>query len=306
MKAVLTAAQASELDRMYIEDIGFDSMLLMENAGRSVAQFINTLDDVGSNVAIVCGKGNNGGDGFVTARHLRDMAYNVTVVFIGDIEEFTEDSQYFFEIISEVQEGILIFQYLNTDQLSEIISTQDIIIDAILGTGTKGELRQPYDEIVMAMNDAPGIKIAIDIPTGMNPDTGGGGIIFKALYTVALGSYKRGYFYGRGLDNRGLLHYGYLGMQKVPDTIENPWVLYELDEMMSIRPSKKRSVNKYSAGGPVIVAGSDRLPRFRIPCISGCIHFRFRIADTVYIGKRRFSHLNQDSGSRCPRVFCEF
>ena len=260
MKAVLTAAQASELDRMYIEDIGFDSMLLMENAGRSVAQFINTLDDVGSNVAIVCGKGNNGGDGFVTARHLRDMAYNVTVVFIGDIEEFTEDSQYFFEIISEVQEGILIFQYLNTDQLSEIISTQDIIIDAILGTGTKGELRQPYDEIVMAMNDAPGIKIAIDIPTGMNPDTGGGGIIFKALYTVALGSYKRGYFYGRGLDNRGLLHYGYLGMQKVPDTIENPWVLYELDEMMSIRPSKKRSVNKYSAGGPVIVAGSDRYP----------------------------------------------
>jgi NAD(P)H-hydrate epimerase len=251
MKAVLTAAQASELDRSYIEDIGFDSMLLMENAGRSVAEFINSLDDVGMNVAIVCGKGNNGGDGFVVARHLRDMRYNVTVVFIGEIEDYTEDSQYFFEIISELQEGILIFQYLNTDQLSEIVGSQDVIVDAILGTGTKGELRQPYDEIVMAMNDAAGIKIAIDIPTGLNPDTGGGGIIFNANYTVALGAYKRGYFYGKGLDNRGILHYGYIGIQNIPSQIENPWGLYELNEMMSIRPNKKRSVNKYSAGGPV-------------------------------------------------------
>lgn len=260
MKAVLTAAQASELDRSYIEDVGFDSMLLMENAGRSVAQFINSLDDAGMNVVIVCGKGNNGGDGFVAARHLRDMRFNVTVVFIGETDDFTEDSQYFFEIISELQGGILIFQYLNTEQLNDILSSQDIIVDAILGTGTKGELRHPYDEIVMAMNDAAGIKIAIDIPTGLNPDTGGGGIIFNANYTVALGAYKRGYFYGKGLDNRGMLNYGYIGIQNIPEQIESPWTLYELNEMMSIRPNKKRSVNKYSAGGPVLVAGSDRYP----------------------------------------------
>ncbi|MBK7866289.1 MAG: NAD(P)H-hydrate epimerase [Ignavibacteriales bacterium] len=260
MKLVLTAAEASEQDRVFIEDIGFDSRILMENAGRSVAQFIESLEGEEKNVAIVCGKGNNGGDGFVTARHLRDMGWNVTVIFIGEPEDFTEDSQYFFDIISELQDGILIFQYLNIDQLTDIISTQDVLVDAILGTGSKGELQQPYDEIIMAMNGTFATRVAIDIPTGLNPDTGTGGIIFNALYTVALGSYKRGYYYGKGIDNRGLIEYGYIGAKNSTLETEAGWKLYELNDVSSILLSRRRSVNKYTAGGPVMVAGSNRYP----------------------------------------------
>lgn len=260
MKLVLTAAQATEMDRIFIEDIGFDSRILMENAGRSVAQFIESLDVENKTVAIVCGKGNNGGDGFVAARHLRDMGWNVTVIFIGEPEEFTEDSQYFFEIISELQEGILIFQYLNIEQLNNIIGSQEIIVDAILGTGSKGELKQPYDEIVMAMNETIATRVAIDIPTGLNPDTGMGGIIFNAHYTIALGSFKRGYYYSKGIDNRGVVEYGYIGVRDSENEVNATWMLYELNDVKSIIPNRKRSVNKYSIGGPVIVAGSNRYP----------------------------------------------
>ncbi|GAB1349634.1 hypothetical protein MASR1M107_18480 [Ignavibacteriales bacterium] len=177
MRPVLTANEAREVDRIAIEDFGFDSTLLMENAGRSIATFLDTLQAESKTVTIICGKGNNGGDGFVAARHLRDMNWRVTVVFVDETDEFTEETFYAFELLTAVVRDISIFKYKDVEQLKELLAPSFVILDALLGTGSKGEPRFPYDEIIVTLNEEAGIKVSIDIPSGLDPDTGNGGIV---------------------------------------------------------------------------------------------------------------------------------
>ena len=260
MRLVLNAAEAREADRIAIEDFGFESMILMENAGRSVAAFLETIQAETKTVAIICGKGNNAGDGFVAARHLRDMHWRVTVVFVDDPDEFSEDAGNAFELLTEVAGDISIFQYQSVTQLKELIASSYVIVDALLGTGSKGEPRYPYDEIIVALNELRAVKVAIDIPSGLDPDTGNGGIVFEAHYTVALCTLKKGYFYGKGMDCRGVIDYGYIGIKEDLLELEGNWSLYEMSDVRSVVPAKKRTINKYTSGGPVIVAGSNRYP----------------------------------------------
>jgi len=260
MIMLFTSEQAKEADQIAKEDFGFESLILMENAGRSVAASLETLQPEHKSVAIICGKGNNGGDGFVAARHLRDQGWIVTVVFVGEPEDFSEDTKYFFDLLTEVPQGIAIFQYKDPEQLKELVSGSLIIVDALLGTGTKGELRYPYDEIVITLNDERGVKVAIDIPSGLDPDTGTGGIVFRAHQTIAMCTYKKGYFYGKGIDNKGTLDYGHIGVRDQDLGLESDWLLYEPTDVRGVIPFRKKTINKYSAGGPVIVAGSNRYP----------------------------------------------
>ncbi|GJQ32407.1 MAG: bifunctional NAD(P)H-hydrate repair enzyme [Ignavibacteriaceae bacterium] len=260
MELIYTAEEARYADIEAIEGLGFDSLILMENAGRSIAAVLEALEPEHRSVAIICGKGNNGGDGFAAARHLRDRNWQVTVVFVGEPEEFSEDSKYFFDILARIPKNIAIFQYKDPDQLRELTGSSLVIIDALVGTGTKGELRYPYDEIVITLNEERGVKIAVDIPSGLDPDTGMGGIVFNAHQTVALCTYKRGFFYGKGIDNKGQLEYGYIGVKDTDLDLESNWFLYEISDVRGIIPYKKKTINKYSAGGPVIVAGSNRYP----------------------------------------------
>lgn len=260
MRPVLTANEAREVDRIAIEDFGFDSTLLMENAGRSIATFLDTLQAESKTVTIICGKGNNGGDGFVAARHLRDMNWRVTVVFVDETDEFTEETFYAFELLTAVVRDISIFKYKDVEQLKELLAPSFVILDALLGTGSKGEPRFPYDEIIVTLNEEAGIKVSIDIPSGLDPDTGNGGIVFRADYTVALCTLKRGYFYGKGMESRGMIDAGYIGFHADSLELDENWKLYELSDVRSVIPSKSRTINKYSCGGPVVIAGSNRYP----------------------------------------------
>ncbi len=100
MIEVYSAKQAAEIDSIAIEERGFERTILMENAGRSVAEAIFNLDIERRSAAVICGKGHNGGDGIVAARHLRENGWEVLVVFIEDPEDFAPDTKYFFDLLS--------------------------------------------------------------------------------------------------------------------------------------------------------------------------------------------------------------
>src|SRR3989344_3576212 len=140
--------------------------VLMENAGKAVYQAIKQRFDLkDKKILVVCYHGNNGGDGFVTARHLCDEA-EINVLFIGDEENLKNGALLNFKKI-ENNEKIQILDLEAVD-----FSDYDIIIDAIFGTGIRGEIKDPLATLITNLNKAKAFKVSVDIPSGVNPDTG--------------------------------------------------------------------------------------------------------------------------------------
>jgi len=150
--------------------LGFSRKFMMENAGASaVRRLIEKTDDISSKkVLVFAGLGNNGGDGFVIARHLAGYGVNVVVVLLGNSEKIkTEESRWNWQILQKMKSIKLITgEKLNYD------SDADIIVDSILGTGISGDIREPYASAIQFINSSNAFKLAVDVPSGLNPDTG--------------------------------------------------------------------------------------------------------------------------------------
>lgn len=172
----LTCQEIRELDILAIEHVGIPGIVLMENAARAVAQCIYhaLLDPPRSEVLFLCGPGNNGGDGFVAARHLRNGGVKVAVVLAAPREKHRGDAALNLAIY-ERMEGTL-FNATDEKQRKEInarIGSSDVIVDALLGTGSTGAPRGIIAELIKSANAAPRARrVAVDIPTGLNADTG--------------------------------------------------------------------------------------------------------------------------------------
>ena len=160
------------------EWLGVDRILLMENAGSSVArtvyQWLGGL--AGKKIVVVCGTGNNGGDGFAAARHMASLGARVTVILLGDRERIrTPEARRNFETIMKMRETI---EFKNVKSLEDLenargdVMEAEAIIDAIFGTGIRGEIREPWRSMINLINSAKGLRVAVDIPSGVNPDTG--------------------------------------------------------------------------------------------------------------------------------------
>lgn len=163
---VLTREQVREVDRIAIEELGMSGLVLMENAGRGV---VDRLCETSwpERVFIACGKGNNAGDGFVIARQLDLLDIDVCVITVGDVRQLKGDAAVNFELLSQTRVRI-------TDRIDVLpgVQDEDWILDALLGTGAHGQPRPPYDEAILAINAAAGRKLAIDIPSGLDADSG--------------------------------------------------------------------------------------------------------------------------------------
>jgi len=157
------------------DSCGISKVTLMGNAGMGIYKIIKErfTELNGKRILIISHHGNNGGDGFVAARLLSEEA-ETDLLFIGDEARFKEEARINFKMI-ENNDRIQIL--IDPDQID--FDDYDIIIDAILGTGTQGELKEPIRSIIDLINDSKAYKIAVDIPTGLNPDTGE--IIDKAV-----------------------------------------------------------------------------------------------------------------------------
>ncbi|MGB9727189.1 MAG: NAD(P)H-hydrate dehydratase [Nitrososphaeria archaeon] len=177
--------------------LGLPRLLLMENAGACVADFIIRNYGVNfRNVLFVCGTGNNGGDGFVAARHLRNSFFNVKVILLGKPSEIkSEEAKVNWLLIEKMDdvEKFFLTDTSLTNILNSLLEECDIIVDAILGTGVKGTLRDPIKSVVEAINLSGKPVIAVDIPTGLNPSTGEvQGEAIKASHTITFHKMKVG------------------------------------------------------------------------------------------------------------------
>ncbi len=171
--------------------MGFLKKFMMENAGAAaVKNLVNKFNDISKkNVVILVGLGNNGGDGLVMARHLSGYGVKVTVILLGNSDKIkTEESQWNWKLLEKMPSVNLIS---GTNPNFNI--KPDIIIDGILGTGISGEIREPYASAINFINSSNAFKFAIDVPSGLDPNSGNtANIVAKADLTVTFHKLKKG------------------------------------------------------------------------------------------------------------------
>ena len=170
----LSRQQVREVDRRAIEDWTVPGVVLMENAGRGATDaIVGLLGAVASKrIAIVAGSGNNGGDGFVIARHLDLRGANVTLFLVGRREKMTPDAKVNFAILEKLDFDIRDCAAEGMGPLADELGQCDLVVDAVGGTGISGPLRGDAAAAVEQINAAGKPVVAIDIPTGLDCDTG--------------------------------------------------------------------------------------------------------------------------------------
>lgn len=197
----ITREQARELDRVAGERYAIPTLLLMENAGAFAAQWIRQRHRGGS-IAILCGKGNNGGDGFVIARHLYNYGLPVDIFFMGQVAEVkpSSDAGVNLEILRRM--GLCPQQVLDAEALQSLrprIEGAETLVDAIFGTGLQGNIREPMLSIMAQIASWHKNIIAIDIPSGLDANSGEVlGVALAASATITFCRAKQGFFRGQG------------------------------------------------------------------------------------------------------------
>ena len=200
-----TAKQARRIDEKSIEEYGIPSIILMERAGRAVAEealsYANSLRRVKNRaeVTIFCGKGNNSGDGMVCARYLASAGLVVRVYLLCSKEELKGDA--FFNMAALNKRKIRFNEIINRREFNRLKRPlkADIIIDAIFGTGFHGRPDDFYGRVIRGINASPGHKISIDVPSGLDATTGlARGAAVSAGLTLTMGFAKTGFYKNDG------------------------------------------------------------------------------------------------------------
>lgn len=231
MKRPFTREEMRDLDRKAMVDYLIPGIILMENAGRNVAgeavsmlrhaHQLQTESIPGTRkVAVLCGKGNNGGDGYVIARHLHNSGVSVKVFVVANISDILKEGD------AAVNLQILLKMKIPVQELPDIAAVKnlakelrgyDVIIDALFGTGLSGEVREPFRTLIDAVNDSRKPIISVDIPSGLDANTGAVlGAAVKATKTVTFAVSKKGFYL-----NEGPAHTG----EVVVTDISIPWEL---------------------------------------------------------------------------------
>jgi NAD(P)H-hydrate epimerase len=195
----LSRDEVRAIDRFAIETLGVPGMVLMENAGRQVADAVADLLGGpgglrGRSVAVVTGSGNNGGDGFVVARHLSLRGVRVAVFMIAPAEKLTGDAAANNAICVNMGQDLRAVGAADLLELAGRMAGFDAVVDAVGGTGIRGVLRGEQAEAVEQINAAARPVVAVDIPTGLDCDTGlAAGPTVRAAITVTFVARKKGF-----------------------------------------------------------------------------------------------------------------
>jgi NAD(P)H-hydrate epimerase len=196
---IATRDEVRAFDRYCIETLGVPSIALMENAGRQIAEaarrMIEGLAD--PRVLVLTGRGNNGGDGFVVARHLAIDGVRAEVVVVAARDQIQGDADVNLAILERMGFAIQCLDGPAEEivrQLRPRLERADLVVDGLLGTGTRGSIREPYASVIAAVNAAGRPVLAIDIPSGLDCDTGQPlGPTIRASRTVTLAALKSGF-----------------------------------------------------------------------------------------------------------------
>ena len=270
LEPVFTAEAMRAADRYTIDTFGLPSFALMESAGRAAAEGIarHYGPMASKTVACFCGKGNNGGDGFVVARRLLAMGARLQVIATGEPEGMSEDAAKNWKLLEKLaahydEDRLLLHRYEGLDRLGAL-PPADLHVDALLGTGLESGLRGDVAEIVGWLNKQPQPTVALDVPTGIHSDTGAVlGDAVRAERTFTMAAPKAGLLLGEGQRRAGEVEVLEIGipdfaLREALDEHGGAWRARDAD-VRAWLPRRAHDAHKYSVGLALVVSGSPGL-----------------------------------------------
>ncbi|PKM80179.1 MAG: bifunctional ADP-dependent NAD(P)H-hydrate dehydratase/NAD(P)H-hydrate epimerase [Firmicutes bacterium HGW-Firmicutes-14] len=259
---LLRAEEMQNLDRTAIKDLGIPGVVLMENAGLQVMKgILEVLGEVrGKTVTIFAGKGNNGGDGFVVARHLLNAGAEVKVMLFADLVDIAGDAKVNLNILQSM--GYKVYPIINPNSLNIVklaMVYSDLIVDAIFGTGFKGAVSGHVGNVIEIINSSGKPVVSVDIPSGLEANTGAvHGPCIKANRTITFAYAKLGLLIGHGPEYAGELTVADISIP--PDLIRSMGInrfLITSSLVREIMPVRKPDGHKGTYGRILVVGGSD-------------------------------------------------
>ncbi len=249
MRYIPNAEQMKSADQYTIHTLSVPSLQLMEQAAGACVEVMKEKSLDLSNVCIVCGSGNNGGDGFAIARILASEGMKVSVYMAGNISRCTVETNYQIEKLKEYT-----VTYVN--DLSD--NEYSIIVDAVFGVGLSRKIEGNYKEIIDKLNRMSGVKFAVDIPSGISADNGGLlGVAFQADYTVTFQAEKMGLMLYPGKEYAGEVIVKDIGISdKYFDSDQDVAVALEVSDYKKMLPVRREDSHKGTYGNLLIIAGS--------------------------------------------------
>ena len=259
MRYLLTGKQMQHADRYTIDKIGIPSMVLMERAALRTVEIMEQENLNFNNVLVVCGSGNNGGDGYAIARLLHLKGYCVSVYFLGEDAKRSGENRQQKKIAEHY--CIPVKQEIGKEEYS-------VIIDAIFGTGLSRNVEGTYAEIIDLLNHMSGYKVAVDTPSGMNDDTGlVMGTAFRADLTVAIAFAKRGQLLEAGNPYVGHLKVADIGIYPDDWTLQDTFTYcYDFGDFKLKFPKRIPDSHKGTYGKVLLIVGSKGMSGAALLC----------------------------------------
>ncbi|UCD65161.1 MAG: NAD(P)H-hydrate dehydratase [Candidatus Zixiibacteriota bacterium] len=258
---LVTSESMRLIDREAIDKLGIPGPELMENAGRGIAEkimadILQTSDD--HKIAIFCGKGNNGGDGYVIGRHLHEAGVKVAVYLMGPAGKLSPDAKLNYDRAKEI--GLDLHELKKAGDLPQYLDA-NYIVDAVFGTGFEGAPHGVAEDIIGYMNSQPQPVIAVDMPSGLNADNGQAeGAVVVADYTYTLALPKYGLYVSPGRELAGFVQVVPIGLpDEAIDKFNLTDTLITHDYVESALPFRKPDGHKGDFGTVFILAGSTGL-----------------------------------------------
>ena len=257
---LVTAAQMQSLDRRTIEEAKVPGTTLMEKAGSGVVEALEKAfgSPSGKHVTVFCGKGNNGGDGFVIARLLRRKRARVHVLLFADPKELTGDAKIMHRRLIRTAGASVVTSLPDEGRTRHHSAHADFLIDALLGTGLSSPVKGRYQEAIMAMNASSAPTIAVDLPSGIHSDNGEIlGTAVQASLTVTFGCPKLGLFLGSAIDHAGRIVTSDIGIpHEYVKALSLNFQLLTPGTIRPLLPHRPPTSHKGTYGHAGIIAGS--------------------------------------------------
>jgi hydroxyethylthiazole kinase-like uncharacterized protein yjeF len=267
MTLVLSRDQIRAYDRHAIERCHVPGLVLMENAGRGAAESILALLAAGSAgaarpgpVLLLCGRGNNGGDGFVVGRHLLARGIEARAVLVGGPEQVAGDARHNLDAFVGVGGGLELLggQPGDLARLRDALSSARLVVDGLFGTGLDRPIDGLCAEVIASVNRSSAPVVALDIPSGIDADTGAVlGVAVRASHTITFARRKVGLLCGPGADHVGELHLVGLGLpdQAIVAAVGHVAEIVEAPMVARALGRRAADAHKYSAGTVLVIAG---------------------------------------------------
>lgn len=260
MIPIVTADQMRALDHRTISEGHVPSLTLMERAGTGVVTHLEERYGplAGKSIAIVCGKGNNGGDGFVVGRLLRRKKVRVQVLLLVSPTELSRDAKTMYQRFQRAAGQSAVTRATDAEEMRRRLAASDVVIDAIVGTGLSTPITGLYLDAILAINAAARPTAAVDLPSGLHADTGSVlGAAVQADLTVTLGLPKIGLYTGSGIDCSGTVRLVDIGIPTgFVSALGSRLMLLTDAAAQEALPMRRASSHKGTYGHVGVIAGS--------------------------------------------------